>query len=157
MSISSTTPTNLTGSSSMFETFGNEVKQRIDKSTITTYLENATVKFPLPEASSEILAKLGTSDVIKNAVDPYLLEQVISRLTTAGFQEANARAMADVLMQTAKKQNVSPLTYFTVNDDTVKLTTDTYSILNALMPPGNRINVAMPKKNSNNKNVFTAK
>ena len=157
MAINSKTPPSFTGSSSMFETFGNEVKQRIDKSTLTTYLNNATVKFPLPEASSEILAKLGTSDVIKNNVDPYLLEQVISKLVAAGFQEANARAMADVLMQTSKKQNISPLTYFAVNDDTVKLTTDTCEILNALMPPGNRINVAMPKKNSSNKNVFTAK
>jgi len=146
---------NINGSSSMFETFGNENKQTISRSTLVQYLENSTVSFPLPEASTSILATLRTDE--KEVIDPMLLDQVIRHLIIAGFEEANAKAMADILMQTAKKQGVNPLTYFEMNDYTLQLTNDTYKVLNALMPPGNRIGLVAPKVNSNVKQVYTAK
>ncbi len=149
------TSTNINGSSSMFETFGNENKQVISQSTLIQYLENSTVNFPLPEASTSILAALRTDD--QEVIDPMLLDQVIRHLIIAGFEEANAKAMADILMQTAKKQGVNPLTYFEMNDYTLQLTNDTYKVLNALMPAGNRIGLVAPKVNSNNKQVYTAK
>ena len=49
------------------------------------------------------------------------------------------------------------MTYFELNDNTLKLTNDTYNVINALMPAGNRIGLAAPKVNSKNKSVFTAK
>ncbi len=57
----------------------------------------------------------------------------------------------------SKKQGVNPLTYFEMNDYTLQLTNDTYQVLNALMPAGNRIGLVAPKVNSNNKQVYTAK
>ena len=42
----------------MFETFGNEKKYEITAGTVRAYLENSTIKFPLPEASAEILGDL---------------------------------------------------------------------------------------------------
>ena len=42
-------------STSLYTTFGNEVKYEIRNDTLVAFLENATIKFPLPEASSEIL------------------------------------------------------------------------------------------------------
>lgn len=139
----------------MFETFGNENKQTISRSTLVQYLENSTVSFPLPEASTSILATLRTDE--KEVINPMLLDQVIRNLIIAGFEDANAKAMADILMQTAKKQGVNPLTYFEMNDYTLQLTNDTYKVLNALMPPGNRIGLVAPKVNSNVKQVYTAK
>jgi hypothetical protein len=157
VAIKNSSPTNLGGSTSLFDTFGNEVKRTRNKDVLVQYLENSTVNFVLPEASTEILSKLYDTELVKPAVDPYLLQQVIRRLVIAGYAEASARTMADVLMQTARKQGVNPLTYFDMSDNTVKLTSDTYEVINALMPKGHRINVLAPKSNSRNKNVFTAK
>lgn len=155
MPVSSKSPKSLSKSSSLFDTFGNETKQKIDKSTLVKYLENATVKFPIPEASTDILAQF--ADPTRPAINPDLLSLVETRLIKAGYQPANAKAMADVLMQTATRQGVNPLTYFNVTDETVQLTVDTYKILNAFMPPGNRFNLTLPKDNRSNSRVFTAK
>lgn len=146
---------NINGSSSMFDTFGNENKQAISKDVLVQYLKNSTVNFPLPEASTLILATLRSENT--QVINPDLLSQVITRLIVAGFEEANAKAMADILLQTAAQQGVSPLTYFEVNENTLKLTNDTYKVLNALMPAGNRIGLAAQKNNSNNKQIYTAK
>lgn len=154
MAVTSTSK-NINGSSSMFETFGNENKQTITRDLLFQYLEKSTINFPLPEASTQILATLRTEQT--QSINPALLEQVIRQLIVAGFGEANAKAMADILMQTAKAQGVNPMTYFELNDNTLKLTNDTYKVINALMPAGNRIGLAAPKVNSKNKSVFTAK
>ena len=45
-------------STSLYNTFGNEVKYRYNQGVLTAYLENSTINFPLPEASSEILAEI---------------------------------------------------------------------------------------------------
>ena len=136
-------------SRSLYDTFGNETKYQVVEDTLVAYLENATIKFPLPEASSEILSTLLTSKI--EFVNSDVLDQVEQKLIKSGFKAANAKAMSQVLMQVASAQNVSPLTYFSVNSDTLKLTVDTYNTINALRPVGNRINLVLPIKNSSSK------
>lgn len=131
---------------SLYDTFGNEVKYQVTQNTLIAYLENATVKFPLPEASTDILASLFKDST--DSVDFNLLEQVEQRLIKSGFKEANAKAMADVLIRVAAQQRINPLDYFNVNDNTLKLTVDTYKTINALRPVGNRINLVRPLDNS---------
>ncbi len=136
-------------SRSLYDTFGNETKYQVVEDTLVAYLENATIKFPLPEASSEILSTLLTNKV--EFVNSDVLDQVEQKLIKSGFKAANAKAMSQVLMQVASAQNVSPLTYFSVNSDTLKLTVDTYNTINALRPIGNRINLVLPIRNSSSK------
>lgn len=131
---------------SLYNTFGNEVKYQVTKDTLVAYLENATVKFPLPEASSEILANLLNKSAA--TINPMELDQVQQRLIKSGFGAANAAALAQVLLQVAAAQGVSPMSYFSVNDASIKLTIDTYQTINALRPTGNRINLVLPKRNS---------
>ena len=136
-------------STSLYDTFGNEVKYQQFQGTLVAYLENATVKFPLPEASTDILSKLFTN---KDApINPTLLEQVQQRLIKSGFKEANARAMADVLIRVATVERVNVMDYFEVNDNSLKLTVDTYEAINAMRPVGNRINLVRPLNNSTTK------
>jgi len=133
-------------STNLYDTFGNEVKYQLTENTLVAYLENATVKFPIPEASTAILA-----DLFKDKDDPInsdLLEQVQQRLIKSGFKEANAKAMANVLIRVAAQQRVNPMDYFNVNDNSLKLTVDTYNTINALRPVGNRINLVRPLNNA---------
>ena len=131
-------------SSSLYTTFGNEVKYRITANVLETYLENATIKFALPEASTQILGTLAPIE----SVNPQELDAVQTRLESIGFGTANARAMASVLIQVAKSQNVSPMEYFSSNEAALKLAVDSYQTINMLRPPGNRIGVTAPIKNS---------
>lgn len=132
-------------STSLYDTFGNEIKYKQIEDTIVAYLEKATIKFPVPEASVAILEKLTTEDV--SHLDPQLLEQIELRLVSLGFKKAKAKTLAVVLCSVAKTQGVNPQTYFTVNENSLKLTVDTYNTINAMRPPGNRINVALPLSN----------
>ena len=133
-------------SSSMFETFGNEKKYEITAGTVRAYLENSTIKFPLPEASAEILGDL----VVKESIDLQLLEQVTAKLVELGFKKPKANTMAQVLLTVAESQEVNPLTYFDYGAESVKLTQDGYVTMNLLRPTGNRVGLTVPKKNSNN-------
>jgi hypothetical protein len=133
----------MAGSSNLYNTFGNELKYRISQGTLEAYLENATIKFPLPEASSTILSELAPID----SVNPQELDAVRGELERIGFSQANARAMAAVLIQVAKSQGVSPLTYFDLNAASLKLAIDTYETINLLRPPGNRIGLTSAKDN----------
>lgn len=131
---------------SLYDTFGNEAKYQYNEDTLVAYLENATIKFPLPEASADIL-----SNLFKDSTDPIdsnLLEQVQQRLIKTGFKEANAKAMADVLIRVAREQRVNVMDYFEVNSNTLKLTVDTYQTINTLRPIGNRINLVKPLNNA---------
>lgn len=133
-------------STNLYETFGNEVKYQVTQNTLVAYLENATVKFPLPEASTDILSKLFEE---KDApINSNLLEQVEQRLVKSGFKNASAKAMANVLIRVAAQQRVNPLDYFSINDNSLKLTIDTYQTINALRPVGNRVNLVRPLNNS---------
>ena len=133
-------------STSLYDTFGNEVKYQISQSTLIAYLENATVKFPIPEASTDILSKL--FDDKDDPINPVLLEQIQQRLIKSGFKEANARAMADILIRVAAVERVNVMDYFEVNNNSLKLTVDTYEAINAMRPVGNRINLVRPLNNS---------
>lgn len=134
-------------STSLYTTFGNETKYRITQDTLEAYLENATIKFPLPEASSEILSDL--SDV--SAIDPVMLDAVKTRLESIGFRPANAVAMASILIQVSDSQGVNPMDYFELNADTLKFTVDTYKTINLLRPVGNRIGLTIQKQNKKSK------
>ena len=133
-------------SSSLYETFGNEVKYQISQNTLIAYLENATVKFPIPEASTDILSKLFQDK--DDPINPVLLEQIQQRLIKSGFKEANARAMADILIRVAAVERVNVMDYFEVNNNSLKLTVSTYEAINAMRPVGNRINLVRPLNNS---------
>jgi hypothetical protein len=133
-------------STSLYDTFGNEVKYQISQNTLVAYLENATVKFPIPEASTEILSNLFKDK--DKPIDFTLLEQVQQRLIKSGFKEANARAMADILIRVAAVERVNVMDYFEVNNNSLKLTVDTYNAINAMRPVGNRINLVRPLTNS---------
>lgn len=136
-------------STSLYDTFGNEVKYQISQNTLIAYLENATVKFPLPEASTDILSKLFQDK--DDPINPVLLEQIQQRLIKSGFKEANARAMADILIRVAAVERVNVMDYFEVNNNSLKLTVDTYEAINAMRPVGNRINLVRPLNNSSTK------
>ena len=75
------------------------------------------------------------------------LEQVIGQLKVSGFQEANALALADVIIRVAHAQGVHPLTYFDLNRNTVKFTVDAYRIVNDMRPPGSKINLVSQRNN----------
>lgn len=131
-------------SEKLYTTFGNDLKYRVTQDTLVAYLDNATIKFPLPEASAEILSELATPENI----NPQQLEIVQTRLVSIGFNQAKARTMAAVLIQVASTQGVDPLVYFEANEQSLKLAIDTYTTINLLRPSGNRINVISPIENS---------
>lgn len=128
----------------LYDTFGNEVKYRFSKGTLEAYLENATIKFPLPEASSEILGELASTDGINHTQ----YEIVKTRLEQLGFQEPNAKAMAAILVRVAQDQGVDPMAYFEVNNTSLKLASDTYDAINLIRPSGNRIGLRIQERNS---------
>jgi hypothetical protein len=130
-------------STSLYTTFGNEVSYDIQQNTLVTYIKDATIKFPLPEASSTLLSDLVDMDQI-NPVD---LDVIMAKLTEIGFGSANARAMAGVLISVAKTHGVSPLEYFEINEASLKLTQDAYKTINLLRPAGNRVGLAHKKVN----------
>jgi hypothetical protein len=132
-------------STSLYDVFGNETRYKVIEDTVVAYLERATIKFPLPEASVTALEELtkGSVSKIKHA----FLEQVELKLVSVGFKKAKAKTMAMILCAVAEEQKVNPLTFFEVNTNTLKLTVDTYKTINAMRPPGNRVNVAVPLTN----------
>lgn len=132
-------------SSSLYNTFGNELRYDVLQSTLAVFLENATIKFPLPQASSEIL---GDIDGNLEVVNPEVLTQVKTRLVRIGYGEANANALSIVLLKVAENLNTSPLEFFSINENTLKITKDAYDAINANRPVGNRINLVIPKVNS---------
>ena len=108
------------------------------------FLENATVQFPLPEASAFILQ--GFLDPA-DTVDPVMLDQVYTKLVSIGYGEPAAKAMGTVLIKVAKQQGVSPLQYFDDNQAQLKLAIDSYEAMNALRPAGNRVGLNTPINN----------
>jgi len=117
--------------------------------TLVAYLDNATINFPLPEASSELLASLTKKR--NKTFDPAKLSMIQSKLEKAGFKKATAKAMTDVLMNVADSQGIDPLEYFNVNENTLNLTVDAYNAMNALRPAGSRVGVVVPTQNATSK------
>lgn len=131
-------------STSLYTTFGNEIKTAFTQNTLIAYVDNATIKFPLPEASVTELSQL----VDYEAIDPTELQVVQTKLQSIGFGIPSARAMASILIQVAREQQVSAMEYFAVNEASLKLAVDTYKTINMLRPPGNRIGIAAAQDNS---------
>jgi hypothetical protein len=134
-------------STSLYETFGNEIKYRITSGTVEAYLENSTIRFPLPEASSDILAGL----VVETGLNTQLVELTEARLIDLGYQKAKANVMAKVLVQVAQSQGVHPFEYFDSEEAAVKLTQDGYLTMNMLRPKGNRVGLTAPIQNNKSK------
>ena len=131
-------------SASLYDTFGNEIKYSVTQDKLYNFLKNSTINFPLPEASTEILQNfLDPAD----SIDPTLLDQVYTQLIRIGFGEANAKAMGSVLIKVSKQQGISPLEYFSMNENTLKLAVDSYAAMNAIRPAGNRIGLNTPLNN----------
>ena len=107
-------------STSLYDTFGNQIEYKVLQSTLTTFLENATIKFPLPQASSQILGDFAENSV--QHIDGPMLEQINLRLEKLGIKEANARALAIVLIKVAEQQNISPIDFFSINENTLNIT-----------------------------------
>jgi len=127
-----------------YDTFGNEVKYYVDRDTLVAYIENATIKFPLPEASSTILGELAD----QTSINPVQLDLILSKLVAIGFQPAAAKIMATVLIGVAQEQGVNPLNYFNDEEQALKLANDTYQVINMMRPVGNQVGVTTPIKNS---------
>ena len=131
-------------SANIYDTFGNEIKYSVTQNKLVNFLENATVHFPLPEASAFILQ--GFLDPA-DTVDPVMLDQVYTKLVSIGYGEPAAKAMGTVLIKVAKQQGVSPLQYFDDNQAQLKLAIDSYEAMNALRPAGNRVGLNTPINN----------
>jgi len=131
-------------STSLYTTFGNEISYEITQGVLTAYLKNATIDFPLPEASATLLAEL----IVDDNIEPQQLDVVYTKLQEIGFKPPNAKAMAQILIKVAKDQGVHPLTYFDNNDSSLQFTQDAYKAMNLLRPIGNRIGLVKPKNNS---------
>jgi hypothetical protein len=133
-------------STSLYDTFGNTTSYEMVNGTLVAYLESATIKFPLPEASSELLATLTNTNKTYN---PAIVAMVESKLQKAGFKKPTAKAMSSVLMAVSDASNVDPLEYFDVNENSLNLTVDAYNAMNSLRPAGSRVGIAIQNSNSN--------
>jgi len=136
-------------SASLYNTFGNEVQYKIAQDTLVAYIDNASIKFPLPEASSEILAEIAAPK--DTPIDPSTLSVIETKLEAIGFKKSNARAMSRVLIKGAEVQGLHPTTYFEMNQNSLKLTVDAYAAINAYRPAGNKIDLKQPTLNSRSK------
>lgn len=132
-------------SSSLYNTFGNTVDYRIAGGKLVAYLEEATIRFPLPEAGTDILATLTDE---KNPIRDFVKLDIIQvKLEKQGYKKANARALAPVLVQVAQAQGIDPLDFFDVNQNSLNLTVDAYNAINTMRPAGSRVGIATSIKN----------
>ena len=134
-------------STSLYDTFGNDIKYRIDEGTIRSYLVNSTIDFPLPEAASDILAGYVSTT---GSIDGALYDQVTQKLIVVGFKKPKALTMAKVLLAVASSEGINPLVYFDDPDSAIKLTQDGYDAMNNIRPIGNRVSITTATKNSAN-------
>lgn len=131
-------------SANIYDTFGNEIKYGVTQDKLLNFLKNATIDFPLPEASAFILQSfLDPADT----VDPVMLDQVFTKLVSIGYSEPAARAMGSVLIKVAKSQGINALQYFDDNQAQLTLAVDSYEAMNALRPAGNRVGLSTPINN----------
>jgi len=135
-------------SASLYDTFGNEISYDLRRGILTAYIEDATIDFPLPQASSELLERF--SDPI-NTMNQQQLDMIKSKLEKIGFKKANAKALAPVLITVAKELNTDVLEFFKDSNSALELTTDAYKAINVQRPAGSRINVSAPTVNSKSK------
>ena len=135
-------------SASLYDTFGNEISYDLRRGILTAYIEDATIDFPLPQASAELLERF--SDPI-NTMNQQHLDMIKSKLEKIGFKKANAKALAPVLITVAKELNTDVLEFFEDSNSALELTTDAYKAINVQRPAGSRINVSASTVNSKSK------
>lgn len=133
-------------SSSLYNTFGNEVNYKVVQNTLVAYLEDSTIKFPLPEASTDILSKL--TDPQNKSYNPATYGMINNKLVKLGFKKPNADVLTQILLEVADAQGVNPLEFFTVNQNSLNLTLDAYGAINNLRPAGSRVSIMTPNTNS---------
>ena len=80
-------------STTLYDTFGNDITYKIDEGTIRAYLVNSTIDFPLPEAASDILAGfVSTTGSIDGALYPLSYfddPETAIKLTQDGYDAMN--------------------------------------------------------------------
>jgi len=136
-------------STSLYETFGNEVSYEVRKDKLVKFLENSTIAFPIPEASVEILTTmLGKQNAGMNGDE---IDLIYNRLTSIGFNNATGKTLAVALIQIAKQQGVHPMEYFEINESSIKLAESTYKSINKIRPKGNLIGLTVSKSNRQSK------
>jgi hypothetical protein len=134
---------------SLYETFGNEINFEIRKDKIVQFLKNNTVNFPLPEASVEILANMLGQENDGINTDTYNI--VYNRLTDIGFNKTTAKTLAVALIKISKQQGVHPISYFELNEESIKLAENTYRAINKIRPKGNLIGITVSQSNKKSK------
>jgi len=134
---------------SLYETFGNEVDYEIRKSKIVKFLEDSTINFPIPEASVEILANMLGQENDGINTDTYNI--VYNRLTDIGFNKTTAKTLAVALIKISKQQGVHPISYFELNEESIKLAENTYRAINKIRPKGNLIGITVSQSNKKSK------
>lgn len=135
---------------SLYETFGNEVSYEVRRNKVVQFLENNTINFPLPEAGVDILT--GMLDSTQNAgMDATKIDMVKGRLQEIGFNKVTANTLAVALIKIADMQGVHPISYFELNQESIKLAENTYKALNTIRPKGNLVGLTVEKKNKHSK------
>lgn len=136
-------------SKSLYETFGNEINYEVRRDKLVQFIENNTINFPLPEASVELLVNMVPTDF--KGIDPNKVEIIENRLTSIGFTGPTANTLASALITVAEKQGVHPISYFELNEDSIKLAEQTYKAINSIRPKGNQIGLTVDKFNKDSK------
>ena len=135
---------------SLYETFGNEPDFEVRRGKLVQFLKNNTIYFPLPEASVEILTNM-VSRLSNRGMDATKIDMVKNRLEDIGFNGPTANTLALALIKIADVQGVHPISYFELNEESIKLAENTYKALNTIRPKGNLIGLTVSKKNKDSK------
>ena len=136
-------------SKSLYETFGNEISYEVRRDKLVQFMENNTINFPLPEASVEILVNMVPQNF--KGKDPNKINIIENRLESIGFNGPTAKTLAVALITVADQQGVHPISYFELNEDSIKLAEQTYKAINSIRPKGNNIGLTVDKFNRNSK------
>jgi uncharacterized protein (DUF4415 family) len=115
-------------STSLYDTFGNEISYQVKRGMLTAYIDNSTIDFPLPQASAELLEKFSNP---VDTMNQQHLDMIKSKLEKIGFKKANAKALAPVLITVAIELDTDVLEFFKDSDASLQLTTDAYNAVNS--------------------------
>ena len=141
-------------SSSLYDTFGNEISYEVRRGILTAFINDATINFPLPEASSEFLEKFSNP---VNTMNQQHLDMIKSKLEKIGFKKANAKALAPVLITVADELQRDVLEFFEDSNSALELTVDAYDAINVHRPAGSRVSISAPTVNSKSKAALLIK
>ena len=135
-------------SSSLYDTFGNEIKYEVRRGILTAFIENSTIDFPLPQASAELLEKFSNP---VSTMNQQTLDMIKSKLEKKGFKKSNAKALAPVLITVAEELNKDVLEFFSDTDSAFELTLDAYDAIYNERPAGSRVTLSAPTVNAKSK------